>query len=233
MKHFNRRSVRWSTTYEKGDCVNFQATPVLFSRSSVISIHSGRFSLSSASQWTVEGKNICRKQNIQWPVTSKILQLVRVVYRCMKFAAGIRCLTLLSLTLSRHTRDADPVLLWACFAVAGNQLCFFETTFQFKHRPTFGLLNFDEITFEFLSFKFASRSPVWFYPKKNLLRMSLSISSDLQGRILAYGALKWSRFVIVKELKKLNFVVGHSTVSRVLQNHNNGGIDRSFDQPKK
>ena len=63
--------------------------------------------------------------------------------------------------------------------------------------------------------------------------MSPPISSDLRGRILAYGALKWSRSVIVKELKKLNFVVGHSTVSRVLQNHNKGGIDQSIDQPKK
>ena len=63
--------------------------------------------------------------------------------------------------------------------------------------------------------------------------MSPPISSDLRGRILAYGVLKWSRSVIVKELKKLNFVVGHSTVSRVLQNHNKGGIDQSIDQPKK
>ena len=41
------------------------------------------------------------------------------------------------------------------------------------------------------------------------------ISADVKGRILTFGALKWSRSLISKEPKKSNIILSESTVSSV------------------
>ena len=61
--------------------------------------------------------------------------------------------------------------------------------------------------------------------------MTQPISSELIGRILALGAQKWSRFVIVKELKKQNINVSQTTVSNVLRNHNNETANQGINAP--
>jgi hypothetical protein len=43
--------------------------------------------------------------------------------------------------------------------------------------------------------------------------------SNVKGRILALGLLKWSRTLIVKELKKSDIVVSERTASSVLKNN--------------
>ena len=57
------------------------------------------------------------------------------------------------------------------------------------------------------------------------------ISVDVKERILTFSALKWSRSLFSKELKKSNIIVFESTVSSVLRNHNNGPANQSINQP--
>jgi hypothetical protein len=51
--------------------------------------------------------------------------------------------------------------------------------------------------------------------------MTVPVSPELRGRILALGAQKYSSSMISNELKKQNFTVTRRTVSNVLKNHNN------------
>ena len=62
--------------------------------------------------------------------------------------------------------------------------------------------------------------------------MTPSLSSDLKGRILALGALKWSQRLIVSELRKSNIIVSQKSVSNILKISNDGTANQSIDPPR-
>lgn len=63
------------------------------------------------------------------------------------------------------------------------------------------------------------------------LKMVVALCPVVKGQILAHGALKWLRSMIVKELIKQNQRVSERSVSMVLQNHNNQAADQSSKEP--
>jgi hypothetical protein len=61
--------------------------------------------------------------------------------------------------------------------------------------------------------------------------MGPPVSLYLKGRILALGLLKWSRTVIVKELKMSDIIIAKRTVSRVLQDNKDGAEYEARNEP--